>query len=207
VADPRTSPDLTPEHLPLGQLIDRLRREPDQSRRVKIGFGNPHSYRGYYEDVAFEIVRDVTVGDMLAAAESALGNTYGGWKGDEFTMGWYTNTWLVSEWGDCGESIGAVPLGLMLDDSAYRAGQEVAARAVERFGAELSCHECGPDVEGFAAAARGDQPRTLSGCDGEDNPEEQAPIDMGYMSLSVETQRAIEIAAWSAAQDNPEEQR
>jgi hypothetical protein len=92
-------------------------------------------------------------------------------------------------------------------EARYRAGREDAARAVERFGAELSCHECGPDVEGFVAAARGDQPRTLSGCDGEDNPEEQAPIDMGYMSLPVETQRALEIAARSAAQDNPEEQR
>jgi hypothetical protein len=57
---------------------------------------------------------------------------------------------------------------------ARQAGREDAARAVEKFGERLVCHECGPDVAGFAAAARGDQPRTVEEAVG-DNPEEQRP--------------------------------
>ena len=107
-----------PDHLTLGDLIDRLRQEPDQSKRLKVGFRSPHSYRGYYADLAFEITEGVTVGEMLAAAESALGSTYQGWKGGDYTMHDYTDTWLVAEEGDCGESIGAVLLSLLLANAA-----------------------------------------------------------------------------------------
>lgn len=40
------------------------------------GFTNPHSYRGYYEQLAFEPAQDVRVADMLADAREALGTTY-----------------------------------------------------------------------------------------------------------------------------------
>lgn len=103
-----------PYHLSLSQLIASLREEPDPSRLVKVGFRHPHSYRGYYTDVAFEIARNVTVGEMLAAAQSALGSTYQGWKGGDYVMREHTDTWLVTAEGDCGESLGAVLLALML---------------------------------------------------------------------------------------------
>lgn len=103
-------------HLNLGELIARLREEPDLSRRVKVGFRHPHSYRGFYADLAFEMAADVTVGDMLAAAQSALGVTYQGYKGGDYRMAEYTDTWLVIEEGREGETLGAVLLSLMLGD-------------------------------------------------------------------------------------------
>lgn len=102
-----------PRHLTLGEVIDRLKGE-DPERRVPLGFARPHSYRGYYHDLAFEIERDVTVGEMLAAAYGALGSTYEGWKGGDYTMDSHTDVWLVREEGDVGESMGAVLLDLML---------------------------------------------------------------------------------------------
>ena len=108
------STDVRPYHYGLGELIERLERG-DPTRVLPVGFGSPHSYRGYYEDVAFEIKRDVTVGSMLDAARSALGATFQGWKGGDYEMGEYTGCWLVYEEGDTGESIGAVFLQLLLE--------------------------------------------------------------------------------------------
>lgn len=105
----------SPSHFSLGELIARLEEEPDLSRRVEVGFRNPHSYRGYYEQLAFEIAYDVTVGDMLTAARFALGATYQGWKGGDYLMSDYTETWLVRQRGEsAGETLGAVLLTLML---------------------------------------------------------------------------------------------
>lgn len=108
-------PTVRPSHLALGELIERLKAE-DPAKRVRLGFNGPHSYRGYYHDVAFGAARSVTVGEMLADAESAMGAVFQGWKGGDYTMGEWTSCWLVMEEGDCGESIGAVLLELLLAD-------------------------------------------------------------------------------------------
>jgi mono/diheme cytochrome c family protein len=83
---------------------------------LRLGFRDPHSYRGYYHDLAFELAGDVTVGEMLGAAESAMGATFQGWKGGDYTMKEYTEIWLVTRAGNCGESIGAVLLEYILAD-------------------------------------------------------------------------------------------
>lgn len=69
----------------LQKVIDILEQYPSEKMLSK-GIGNPHSWRGSYEELAFEVVENVTVGEMLAAAESAVGATYEGWKGGEYTM-------------------------------------------------------------------------------------------------------------------------
>lgn len=48
----------------LGDLIDRLKAE-DPNKGVPLGFKNPHSYRGYYDCLAFEPAENVTVASML----------------------------------------------------------------------------------------------------------------------------------------------
>lgn len=96
----------------LGSLIKTL-EDANPDKIVKIGFGYPHSYRGYYDDLAFEPRYMVTVSFMLAAAKSALGSTYPGWKGGEYTMNEYTTVWLAYE-GQEGEGIGPVLLSYML---------------------------------------------------------------------------------------------
>lgn len=96
----------------LGDLIAYLKKE-DKEKVVPKGFNNPHSYRGYYDELAFEPAENITVGEMLKAAEGALGQTFTGYKGGEYTMGEYTEIHLAN-YGDCGEGIGTTLLDYML---------------------------------------------------------------------------------------------
>lgn len=98
----------------LGELIKTLEKaNPDKV--VPIGFKHPHCYRGYYEQLAFEPARNVTVGSMLECAKSAVGQTFEGYKGGDYTMDNYTRVWLA-EYGDTGESIGPTLMRYMLGD-------------------------------------------------------------------------------------------
>lgn len=85
----------------LGALIELLQKYP-VSRKVRRGFGNPHSWRGSYDELAFEPIHDTTVGEMLEAAKSAVGTTYHGWKGGEYKMilDTYVNIDSVGSWSD-----------------------------------------------------------------------------------------------------------
>lgn len=96
----------------LGDLIEML-REVDPAVVVPLGFGNPHSYRGYYERLAFERRENATVGEMLAEAESALGKTFQGYKGGEYRMDTFSDVYLA-EYGCVGEEIGPTFLRLLL---------------------------------------------------------------------------------------------
>ena len=104
---------MIPKHLSLDDLIAAL-EAINPARVLPFGFLGPHSYRGYYEQVAFCLTTNVTVGEMLTSARYALGATFQGWKGGDYTMSGYTECWLVAERGDCGESIGFVLLAFML---------------------------------------------------------------------------------------------
>lgn len=107
----------------LGELIAALEEAletADPEMVVPVGFANPHSYRGYYDELAFEPVAGVTVGSMLACAKGALGSMYQGWKGGEYVMGEHTNVWLSKEGAWSGESIGPVLLQYMIEAGAMR---------------------------------------------------------------------------------------
>jgi len=69
----------------LQELIDAL-AAADQEHVAPLGFGKPMSYRGSYDQLAFEPAENVTVASMLVHAKSALGTTFGGYKGGEYTM-------------------------------------------------------------------------------------------------------------------------
>lgn len=91
----------------LQELIDAL-AAADQNHVAPLGFAEPMSYRGYYYDVAFEPAHNVTVASMLAHAKSALGATFMGYKGGDYTMGPYTDCYIAG-WGQCdGDKIGPV---------------------------------------------------------------------------------------------------
>ena len=96
----------------LGELIERL-EQADPNLIVPMGFASPHSYRGYYDELAFEPRANILVSDMLAAAKDAMGSTYIGYKGGEYQMCEWTECWLA-KWGECGETIGPILLGYML---------------------------------------------------------------------------------------------
>ncbi|MCX3059572.1 hypothetical protein [Streptomyces beihaiensis] len=99
----------------LGDLITTL-EVADPTLVVQHGFANPHSYRGDYMDLAFEPAESITVGGMLAAARSALGATYEGWKGGQYTMGEHTWCWLSQEGDASGETISPLLLEYILAD-------------------------------------------------------------------------------------------
>ncbi len=98
----------------LGELIKTLEKAPPE-KIVPHGFGTPDSYRGYYEQLAFEPRKNVTVGEMLAYAKSALGQTFQGYKGGEYLMTEWTDVW-IAEYGDTGEPIGPTLLQYMVGD-------------------------------------------------------------------------------------------
>lgn len=85
----------------LGELITALEAE-DPTKVVAHGFAGPHAYRGYYHEVAFEPAGRITVGEMLADAYSAVGETYEGWKGGYYTMSRGTDCWISME-GCCSD--------------------------------------------------------------------------------------------------------
>lgn len=99
----------------LGELIKRL-ESANQEQEVKIGFHNPHSYRGYYSELGLCATSNVTVEYMLSELKSALGSTYEGWKGGDFTMDEYVDCYLVDEEGCSGEMIGEYFIKYMLEE-------------------------------------------------------------------------------------------
>jgi hypothetical protein len=87
------------EGLTLGSLVERLEAE-DPDAEV-YGLGVLKSYRGYYDDLAFDPeARRCTVADLLAECRRAMGRVFSGYKGGDFLMGETTPLW-VSPYGDC----------------------------------------------------------------------------------------------------------
>ena len=92
--------------LSFGELIARLEKENQDNpgKFLRFGFRNPHSYRGFYEGIAFEPANKISVEEMLASAKDALGKTFQGWKGGDYIMGEHTPVY-IGEYGDCGDPI------------------------------------------------------------------------------------------------------
>ena len=69
----------------------------------------PHSYRGIYRDLAFEIKKfteyPCIMGEFNTALEKAIGSTYTGYKGGDFTMSKNTNVWVDFGVSSCGYEI------------------------------------------------------------------------------------------------------
>lgn len=86
--------------LTLGKLIERLAAMPQDA--LIEGFGNPHSYRGYYCDLSFERTEEkFPVSKALEMCRGAMGQVFEGYKGGDFQMGANTPLWLA-EYGCCG---------------------------------------------------------------------------------------------------------
>lgn len=100
----------------LGELIEALEEKfnQDPGYVAKLGFAYPHSYRGFYDALAFEPVENIGVYEMLSEAQSALGKTFEGYKGGDFLMGSYSEVYLA-EYGNVGEEIGPTFLRFILN--------------------------------------------------------------------------------------------
>ena len=90
--------------LTLGELISSLEAMPADA--LVADLRNPHSYRGYYSDLAFEFDPDNTrtPHELLVECRAAMGATFEGYKGGDFLMGKTTPLWVAS-YGNCGERL------------------------------------------------------------------------------------------------------
>ena len=86
----------------LGEMILTLKAMPEDQTIEGIS-AERDSYRGYYDDLAFE-PGVTTVGELLKAAEKALGHTFEGYKGGEFIMEKNTPIWIAN-YGSLGRKL------------------------------------------------------------------------------------------------------
>lgn len=88
-------------HLTLGGMITKLESiKPSTLILVdgKLGLCSPHSYRGYYEDLAFSAsnVKAYSAKKLLALCRDIRGQTFTGYRGGDFLMSGDTPLWLSS---------------------------------------------------------------------------------------------------------------
>ena len=89
-------------HLTLGNLISYLENTEDH---LVANLSHPHSYRGYYSDLAFEQGTGKTSSkDFLATCKKLVGRVFVGYKGGEYKMTLTTPLW-VANWGAFGRPL------------------------------------------------------------------------------------------------------
>lgn len=90
----------------LGTLLKSLGDMRDHD--LVEGLKNSHSYRGYYEDLAFEPAGEaMNVCDLIVICRSAMGKTFEGYKGGEYKMDETTPVW-IAERGESGKKLIAI---------------------------------------------------------------------------------------------------
>ena len=73
----------------------------------------PHSYRGYYEQLAFETVQGLQpVEDAIQVVQSAIGKTFHGYKGGTYVMLDDTHVWFA-RYGDTGVPVTMTTINAM----------------------------------------------------------------------------------------------
>lgn len=79
----------------LGRLIDALEGMPKGAKVAALN--SAHSYRGYYNDLAFEVNEGTRpAADLLKECKAAMGQVFCGYKGGDYEMGALTPVWLAS---------------------------------------------------------------------------------------------------------------
>lgn len=83
---------------------------------------NPHSYRGYYCDLAFERgTGRMRAADALKMCNSCMGKVFEGYKGGDFVMGELTPVWITYE-----GNIGVRIMGIKSDGTILTAEEDLA---------------------------------------------------------------------------------
>jgi len=90
------------EAVTIDALLEALKELP-QNAFVTRGFANPHSYRGYYEELGVEPAES-TIQHMVDVLEDALGTVYEGYKGGDFLMSGHTGVHFAT-YGNTGHPI------------------------------------------------------------------------------------------------------
>lgn len=80
--------------LTLRNLINKLKQMPAHAQVPNLS--NPHSYRGYYDDLAFELEAGTTTAfELRCICEKVRGTHLTGYKGGEFFMSDATPVWIA----------------------------------------------------------------------------------------------------------------
>ena len=90
----------------LGSFIKSLEEiSPDMSIRMDFSYDGPgkmDSYRGFYSHLSLMGTTDnATVGSVLEDARSAMGSTFSGYKGGDYTMDENTPIWWARVHSEC----------------------------------------------------------------------------------------------------------
>lgn len=108
--------DRAETQMTLGDLIERLQQLPEDA---KICFTEPHSYRGYYSDLAFEPTQEaISPQEALNLCYSVRGAVLEGYKGGDFPMHDNVPVW-ISYYGCTG-----VKLIDINDDGSFETEEE-----------------------------------------------------------------------------------
>ena len=95
--------DLSESQMTLGKMIAALSTLPPDAEVPNLC--KAHSYRGYYDDLAFEHHDGMRPAkDLLAECKAAMGEVFEGYKGGDFVMGALTPVW-VAEYGSTGDKL------------------------------------------------------------------------------------------------------
>lgn len=90
-------------HLTLGRLISYL--EFSEPNLAVANLHNPHSYRGYYTDLAFEWGPGYTFAKyLLHNCKHLLGQHFEGYRGGSYRMEMQTPLWIAN-YGYCGHPV------------------------------------------------------------------------------------------------------
>lgn len=97
----------------LGRFISELEKLP-QDKEIENVY-SPHSYRGFYSDLALENGGGTrTVAGLVEQLKNeCLGQTFSGYKGGDFYMDENTPMW-IAEYGSCGVKIISIEDGEIL---------------------------------------------------------------------------------------------
>jgi hypothetical protein len=108
--------DRAKSQMTLGDVIKTLEAMPGEAT-IEI-LGELDSYRGYYDDLAFEPTPERrTVLAVLKECRAAMGKVFGGYKGGDYQMGEMTPIW-VAEYGNTGMKLISInPDGTVLTAS------------------------------------------------------------------------------------------
>jgi len=105
----------------LGDLMIALVSVPADTKVHSIagfGIGGPHSYRGYYEDLALEPQGSdiLTAKALLEELYAVLDTEQTGWKGGEYLMTETTQVWIAYEGCTAGHNGGLISGAEYIDD-------------------------------------------------------------------------------------------
>lgn len=87
------------------ELIELLSKQ-DQDALIPFAFGGlGHSDRGYYEDLAFSEVENVTFRFVLKSVKDMVGQTITGYKGGDYKVTDYTKVKIGEDSSRCGDDV------------------------------------------------------------------------------------------------------